>query len=846
MKGYKIKNINLIFIGLLITAVFAGDVYAAYPTVVTDTYVNKVVENLATKTELETGLAKKVNTTVTTTDSKTTETSVVSGVAVDKDGNIVVTKSNVSSGEIADKSITNAKLADNSVDSVKIKDGSITRDDLNSSVLSDYVNNHNLDIKLNEKMNAKISGNDGTGAAIIGLSVVDGGLVVERGDISTEKMGEGSVTTVEIKDGTITKDDINPELLKEYATVSELESGLATKLPSVLDSEGVADGEMVTDVQIIDGVLTVFKGNSVIGDDTITGKQIIDGSITADDLDSTVFTTFVGKDQYAAEVDSKMQKDVVYEGTGNFVTEVALDATTGLLTVFKNENDVVLPADTVTETTIKDYAIIESKLADGSVTTPKIANENVTTEKLADSSVTTEKIADFSIVTDKFAVGAVDSNAIMDGTIKSIDLDSEVLADYVTQSLLSEGLFGTIKKSVTFVTEEGVDKPNVVSSIEVDDDGNMTVNLGYIEGASTDSGNPLDVGSVTTREIANETILIEDLNAEVKKLFDGKMNTYIAKSGSGNVVSDIRVDSEGNMTLVMASITGGTGGTGGDGSFVLAEGVVTGFHIKDKTIQSVDIEEGGITTDEIRDRTIMPIDLNESVYDWIAMLLDGKLGSDITVSAEQGEPSNKAITDIAIVDGEMVVTISEITGTGTGGELGNDSVTTKEIKNYTILTEDLDPSVLRNYATMSDLSEFITQADLSAYVTNTKFDAEMAKKVTKSIDFGGTTGGVITSIDFASDGGLIVTKGDVESKDFVLEDNSVTRSKIVDDAVNGDKIEEKSITENHLSDELYATINSKMDMPPECTENPNVYCVLTGLPGQEMVWTRIYTDSSGN
>ena len=75
--------------------------------------------------------------------------------------------------------------------------------------------------------------------------------------------------------------------------------------------------------------------------------------------------------------------------------------------------DMVMPADTIQTTSIKNANVTTAKIADSNVTTAKIADANVTTAKLADASVTNVKIADGTINPVKLASSAAGVSSVI-------------------------------------------------------------------------------------------------------------------------------------------------------------------------------------------------------------------------------------------------------------------------------------------------------------------------------------------------------------------------------------------------------------------------------------------------
>lgn len=82
----------------------------------------------------------------------------------------------------------------------------------------------------------------------------------------------------------------------------------------------------------------------------------------------------------------------------------------------------IIPANSVTSSSIVDGTIVAGDLAANAVTTAKILDANVTAAKLAADSVTTAKILDRNVTADKLANTAVTAGAY---TGASITVDAQ-------------------------------------------------------------------------------------------------------------------------------------------------------------------------------------------------------------------------------------------------------------------------------------------------------------------------------------------------------------------------------------------------------------------------------------
>ena len=172
----------------------------------------------------------------------------------------------------------------------------------------------------------------------------------------------------------------------------------------------------VTSINILDG--TIVNGDianstietSKIKDSAITSAKIANGTIVNTDIaDATIET---GKIKDSAITSAKI-------ANGTIVNEDISDATiTGAKFV----------DGTITSTQLANNSVTTNKITDLNVTTAKIANLGVTTAKIADANITEAKIANSSITSAKIVNGTILNEDIADGTIKGAKLDNGTIS----------------------------------------------------------------------------------------------------------------------------------------------------------------------------------------------------------------------------------------------------------------------------------------------------------------------------------------------------------------------------------------------------------------------------------
>lgn len=145
-----------------------------------------------------------------------------------------------------------------------------------------------------------------------------------------------------------------------------------------------------------------------------------------------------------------------------------------------------LAAASVTSAKLGTSAVLTANIQDSNVTTGKIADSNVTTTKIADSNVTTAKIADLNVTTLKIANNAVDNTKLRD----------------------SSGL------SVIGRTDSTTGDP---ADIVAGTDGQVLRRAGASVGFGTVGTAGIAVNAVTSAQILNASVSLEDLVATVQQ-----------------------------------------------------------------------------------------------------------------------------------------------------------------------------------------------------------------------------------------------------------------------------------------------------------------------------------------
>jgi len=334
----------------------------------------------------------------------------------------------IATGMVIDSAVTSPKLGRNAVTSDKIQDGTITRTDVISNFKAPYSDTadyarvvpaiDSVRISVNAYNAYKLQGKD--------TSALDTRYVNENqtNAISTNMLQDSSVTSVKIKDNTITRQDVSISFKAPYSDTADyarvapaVDSArvsaiaynaykLQGKDTSALDTRYVNEGQSnsVTSAMIQDNtidsmdiknyVVTNIKlaPNSVSTDKILNGSistdDIEDGAITNDLLDRDAVTSSTILDSTITRADVKRNFKAPYADTADYVrninlpyvdsTRVAVNAynayklqgmdTTALSTKFVDEGQI----NAITSNMLQDGSVLMLKINQASASTGQV------------------------------------------------------------------------------------------------------------------------------------------------------------------------------------------------------------------------------------------------------------------------------------------------------------------------------------------------------------------------------------------------------------------------------------------------------------------------------------------
>ncbi len=236
---------------------------------------------------------------------------------------------------------------------------------------------------------------------------------------------------------------------------------------------------------------------------------------------------------------------------------------------------------------------------------------------------------------------------------------------------------------------------NAIVDIYVDSSGKIIAELGDVSGSGSliigkrsIESEMLQLQSVTTDEILDDTIQLVDLHPSVRDGFiSSDIIVQVEDGENGEFVTDIYVNQNGDMIVTLGDAPTGDGGT---------------FELTDRSVENIHIALNAITTDLIRNGTIKAEDLDPEVLaDFITSAdlnnyvtdpeLQAGLNTRIKTTLGNDGTTGNVITGLSVSsDGTLIVTKSDI---NPEFELADGSVTTVKIRDSAVTMNKLSTEV---------------------------------------------------------------------------------------------------------------------------------------------------------
>ncbi len=748
----------------------------------------------------------------------------------------------VVSAKIYDGTIATEDLADGAITADKIFDGTITAADLssmsatngqvmkwdgstwaasddndsNTSVADSLTSDSSSDAlsakmgkSLKAMVDTKLDSTLASGNLFVGDAAGKAAGVTLSGDATIDATGKlslakDSVTTTEIKDGTILAEDLsqmsatNGQVMKwdgsTWAASDDNDSN--TSVADSLTSDSSTDAlsaKMGKSLKtMVDTKLdsTLASGNLFVGDAagkaagvTLSGDATIDAtgllSLKADSVTTTEIKdgTILAEDIADQNISAQKIAGITSNGTagqvlsskadGSFEWADGLTSTLDSAKLFIGNN-----SNVATGVALSGDANIDETgkltISDGAITSNKIGDNEVKTANLNTGSVVSAKIYDGTIATEDLADGAITADKIFDGTITAADLSSmsatngqvmkwdgstwaasddndsnTSVADSLTSDSSSDALSAKMGKSLKAMVDTKLDSTLASGNLFVGDAAGKAAGVTLSGDATIDATGKLSLAkdSVTTTEIKDGTILAEDLsqmsatNGQVMK-WDGSTwaasddndsNTSVADSLTSDSSTDAlsakmgkslktMVDTKLDSTLASGNLFVGDAAGKAAGVTLSGDATIdaTGLlSLKADSVTTTEIKDGTILAEDIADQNINAqkiagITSNgtagqvlsskaDGSFEWADGLTSTLDSAKLFIGSNSNVATGVALSGDATIDNTGKLTISD--GAITSGKIGNleikaanlniGSVTSVKILDGTITAADL-------------------------------------------------------------------------------------------------------------------------------------------------------------
>ena len=469
------------------------------------------------------------------------------------------------------------------------------------------------------------------GSIFVGNAAGIATAVTINGDATIDNTGalslvDGSVGTDEVADNTLTADD----LAADSVTASELADN-AVDSAAIIDGTITAD-DLGTDSVAADEIATGAVGTDEVADNTLTADDLAADSVTASELaDNAVDTAAIvdnAVDGSKLGIGTTAGDTLFYDGTDWVRLGIGTDGqvlTTNSTADAPEWADVAASLDDLSDTNlaglaagnILTYDAVNSEwdnvalsgdgtidaagvftLAADSVTATELADNAVDSAAIIDGTITADDLGTDSVAADEIATGAVGTDEVADNTLTADDL----AADSVTASELAD---------------------NAVDNASILDDAVTVDKIGTAGATDGDSVLTTDAAGNAQWETRDNFVSSALTSGQILVGDAAGVATGVAVSGDATIDNtgafSLAADSVASAEILDGSITADDLGTDSVGADEIATGAVGTDEVADNSLtaddlatDSVDTDEiatDAVTTDEILDGTITQDDI---------------------------------------------------------------------------------------------------------------------------------------------------------------------------------------------------------------------------------------------
>jgi hypothetical protein len=583
-------------------------------------------------------------------------------------GNEAVMTNNIRNG-----AVDSSKIADNSIDSIDIKDGAIQPADLGFSVASGPGSVTTVEIQdgtilhqdLNTGLNAPVDWNNIQDNAVRNAQI-------QNGAVNSAKVQDGTIVGADMQNGAVG----NTQLAANAVQTGNIADGTITSA-DLQDNAGPNPGAVAT-IDIQDNAVTAAQ---LQDQDTVTGTP---GAVSNDKLQQNAVTTEKILDGTIQLADLGFS---ISPGPGSVTTIEILNGT-----ILSADLSSTVGSEPVNTANLRDGAVTSAKILDGTITsvdlqdytgagtgavaTIDIQNSAVTTAKIAAGAVTTTELGPNAVTTAKIAAGAVTTTELGPNAVTT----SKIAALAVTTTELGPYAVTTTKIAALAVTTTELGA-NAVTTGKILDGTILNADLSSTVGSEPVNTANIRDGAVTSAKITDGSI--DNVDIKDGTITQAKL-AFAVVSGPNSVDTTMIVDG----TILHSDLATG------------ANAPVDWNNIMNDAVRNAQIQNSAVTSAKIQDGTILSADLSSTVGSEAVATANLRDGAVTSVKIANGAVTANTIADASVTANKIAdasVTANKIADASViAGKIAVNAVTAGNLASSAVMSGNIAPLAVTN------------------------------------------------------------------------------------------------------------------------------------------------------